>query len=83
MKYIEQEMTLNKGDKLFLYTDGLPEATNGDNQMFKIERTILTLNKCKEQSPEEILSSMSKAVNKFVGDAPQFDDLTMMCIEIK
>ena len=83
MKYVEQEMTLNKGDKLFLYTDGLPEATNADNQMFKIERVIKTLNKCKEKSPEEILSSMSKEVNKFVGDAPQFDDLTMMCIEIK
>ena len=83
MKYVEQEMTLNKGDKLFLYTDGLPEATNADNQMFKIERAIKTLNKCKEKSPEEILSSMSKEVNKFVGDAPQFDDLTMMCIEIK
>lgn len=83
MKYVEQEMTLNKGDKLFLYTDGLPEAMNADNQMFKIERAIKTLNKCKEKSPEEILSSMSKEVNKFVGDAPQFDDLTMMCIEIK
>ena len=81
--YTDYELHLNKGDKLFLYTDGVPEATDGDGKMYTVNRMIGALNKYKDQSPQEILSGVHKSVGEFVGDAPQFDDLTMLCIEIK
>ena len=83
MRYKDYEIQLNKGDKLFLYTDGLPEATDKDEQMFTIDRVTETLNRYKDNSPKEILDGITKAVNEFVGDAPQFDDLTMLCLELK
>ena len=82
-KYRDFEIQLNKGDKLFLYTDGVPEATDKNNKMFTIKNTLQALNKYKEKSPEEILEGVKSSVNDFVGDAPQFDDLTVLCIELK
>ncbi len=83
VKYRETQFTLNKGDKLFIYTDGLPEATDKDNKMFTIDGMIETLNACKEQSPGQIIESVKESVDRFVGEAPQFDDLTMLCLEMK
>ena len=83
MNYTDFEIQLNKGDKLFLYTDGVPEATDKDNKMFSIDGMIDSLNQNKEKTPEKILSGVKSSVDAFVGDAPQFDDLTMMCIEYK
>ena len=83
VKYKDYELTLNKGDKLFLYTDGLPEATNSSEEMFSAERMIASLNEHRDGSPKEILEGVRRDVDRFVGDAPQFDDLTMLCIEIK
>ncbi len=83
VKYKDFEIQLNKGDKLFLYTDGVPEATDKDNNMFTIERMLEALNKNKNGNPKGILNSINESVNAFVGDAPQFDDLTMMCLELK
>jgi sigma-B regulation protein RsbU (phosphoserine phosphatase) len=82
-KYSDVEIKLNKGDKLFLYTDGVPEATNADKKMFTFDRMLKSLNDNKEKSPQEILESVYSDVNDFVGDAPQFDDLTMLCFEYK
>ncbi len=82
LKYKNFEFQLGEGDKLFLYTDGVPEATDKDNRMFTIERTVNTLNENKEMPPHEILDAVKESVNKFVGDAPQFDDLTMLCIQM-
>ncbi len=81
--YHDYEMQLNKGDKLFLYTDGLPEATNSDEKMYTTDRMIETLNLHKNESPKQIIEGLQKSVGEFVGNAPQFDDLTMLCIEIK
>ena len=81
--YHDYEFSLEKGDKLFIYTDGLPEATNKDNKMFTTAKMVDALNKCKDGSPKEILEAVQKSVDEFVGEAPQFDDLTMFCIEIK
>lgn len=81
--YKDFEFRLNSGDKLFLYTDGVHEATNEQDQMFRISRMIDSLNAYKDQSPTEILKGVHKSVNEFVGNAPQFDDLTMLCIEMK
>jgi sigma-B regulation protein RsbU (phosphoserine phosphatase) len=82
MKYKEYEIQLNKGDTLFLYTDGLVEATNSDEEMFGAGRALRHLNEKKDASPEEILVHMDEAVKSFVGDAEQFDDLTMLAIKL-
>ena len=83
MKYQNHEIRLNKGDKIFLYTDGLPEATDKNEQMYTLDRMLDALNLLKDKSPREILEGMQKSVSDFVGEAPQFDDLTMLCLEIK
>ena len=81
--YRNLELTLTPRDKFFIYTDGVPEATNGEGKMFRIERALEALDKVKEGSPEEVLKFMKKSVDEFVGVAVQFDDLTMLCIEYK
>ncbi|MBR3183250.1 MAG: serine/threonine-protein phosphatase [Firmicutes bacterium] len=81
--YTDYELQLEPGDKLFLYTDGLPEATNGDNEMLGIDGMLDALNENCESHPEVILNGVKNAVDGFVKEAEQFDDLTMMCIEYK
>ena len=81
--YKDFEIQLNHGDKIFLYTDGVPEATDKNNNMFGLDNMVVALNKYKENSPEKILEGVNASVEEFVGDAPQFDDLTMLCIELK
>ena len=83
MHYRDFEISLEPGDKLFLYTDGVPEATDRDNNMFGNDRMMDALNAYKDKTPEEILAGVHRCVNEFVGDMPQFDDLTMLCVELK
>lgn len=81
IKYHEYTMRLEKGSKLFIYTDGVPEATNADEELFGIDRTLDALNEVGDESPQVILDNIKKRVDEFVGNAPQFDDLTMLCLE--
>ena len=83
MKYKEYQIQMNPGAKLFVYTDGVAEATDAHNELFGMSRTLDALNRAADKSPEEILQAVNSAVESFVGDAEQFDDLTMMCIEFK
>lgn len=83
VKYTDYEVELEPGSKLFVYTDGLPEASDSDDNMFGTDRLIDVLNEKKDDSPEEILADMKKAVDEFVKDAEQFDDLTMLCLEYR
>ena len=83
MKFKEYELCLSPGDKLFVYTDGVPEAHDPDGNMFKVERMIDALNEDPYASPEQILGTVRGAVSKFVRDAEQFDDLTMLCLEYR
>ncbi len=83
MKYKEYELQLNPGDKLFVYTDGVPEATSADNELFGTERMINALNTDPNASCEQVLLNVRSAVDGFVKEAEQFDDLTMMCLEYK
>ena len=83
MKYREYQVQMNPGAKLFVYTDGVAEATNAQNELFGMSRTVDALNRAADKSPEEILQAVNSAVEAFVGDAEQFDDLTMMCIEFR
>ena len=83
MEYSEYELKLEKGSRLFLYTDGLPEASNKDNAMFGEERILEALNKDKDADPEQQIQNVRKAVDDFVGEVEQFDDLTMLAFEYK
>ena len=83
MRYKEYELQLLPGDKLFLYTDGVPEATDAENRMFGTERMLAALNEAPEAAPETILKNVRSAVDGFVKDAEQFDDMTMLCIEYR
>ena len=82
-RYNDYELHIDPGDKLFVYTDGVPEATASDNEMFGIDRMISTLNKDVGASPEQILDNIRDSVRDFVKGAEQFDDLTMLCFEYK
>ncbi|MDE7161458.1 MAG: serine/threonine-protein phosphatase [Anaeroplasmataceae bacterium] len=83
MTYQSGKVVLECGDKLFQYTDGVPEATNQNNELFGMERLEMALNKEQGQSPIQIIESVQEEVDIFVEDAPQFDDITMLCLEFK
>ena len=72
------DKALDPGDNLFVYTDGVPEATDAHNELFGTERMLEALNEDPKAKPEELLYSVQKNIDAFVGDAPQFDDITMM-----
>jgi len=82
IQYKEYEIKLEKGSKVFLYTDGVPEANSGTAQ-FTRERMVETINKYYKNSPEEIVKSMKQDIDLFVGTHTQFDDITMLCAEYK
>lgn len=79
IKYKEYNLQLSHGDKLFLYTDGVPEATNSKNKMFGTDRMINSLNRDPDASPEDILKNVRDDISDFVKDGVQFDDMTMLC----
>ena len=79
----EYELKLTKGAKLFLYTDGVPEATNASGELFGTERMLEALNSNPNAEPEQILKNVRAYVDGFVKDAEQFDDLTMLCVEYR
>ncbi len=83
LKYKAGSMQLEPGDKIFQYTDGVTEATDKDNQLFGMERLEETLAKYADKTPEEILSGVKAGIDEFVGEAPQFDDITMLCVEYR
>ena len=76
-------LTLNKGDLIYLYTDGVTEATDSASQLFGMERLEASLNKVKDKEVTEILKSVKADIDEFVNVAPQFDDITMLCLEYK
>ena len=81
MKYTEYELRLSKGDTIFLYTDGVTEATNANNELFGNDRLVSALNIKSDCSPTELLGRVKSEIDRFVGDAPQFDDITMMAVK--
>ena len=78
--YKDYQIKLEPGDKLFLYTDGVPEATNKDLKMFGMDRMLDVLNDNRSASSTEILVKMKEALDGFANGADQFDDITMLCI---
>ena len=83
IEYTNYDIQLGRGDKLFVYTDGVPEATDMFDKLYTTGRMLEALNKYRDGSPQEILEGINKSVKEFVGDRPQFDDLTMLGFELK
>ena len=81
LKFRDHEFELNPGDSLFVYTDGVPEATNSDNELFGTERMLEALNKDPYASCESVLKNVSEGIDEFVAGAEQFDDITMLCFK--
>ncbi len=79
-RYREYELKLEPGARLFLYTDGVAEATDSTGALFGTDRMLEALRSAENGTPEEILGAVDRAVSRFVGEAPQFDDLTMLCV---
>ena len=82
MRYRDYELEFGRGDKIFVYTDGVPEATNANNELFGNDRMVEALN-IREANPKEVLAMVRESVDAFVGAAEQFDDLTMVCLEYR
>ena len=78
VRFKEHEFEMHPGDTLFVYTDGVPEATNASNELFGTDRMLEALNREPDAAPEKILSNVRESVDAFVGEAPQFDDITML-----
>ncbi|MDR0320320.1 MAG: SpoIIE family protein phosphatase [Treponema sp.] len=81
-EFTEEEMLLEEGDTIYLYTDGVTEAMNQDKKLFGEERLLDTLNKCASSSPKDILSAVKHGVENFADGAEQADDITMLALTI-
>ncbi len=80
--YREYTMKLDRNSTLFLYTDGLAEASNEKQEFFGTGRILHELNQTPEADPKTLLLNMKASVDSFSGEAPQFDDLTMLAIKL-
>ena len=78
LKFRENEFVLNPGDSLFVYTDGVTEATNSEDMLFKTTRLLDALNLEADADARKMCENVAEEINKFVGDASQFDDITML-----
>ena len=83
IRYREGELVLAPGDRLFLYTDGVPEATNSDNKLYGEDRLLSFMNNNAGVSATSLLPALKSNIDEFVGDAPQFDDITMLMLDYK
>ena len=78
MKYREYELQMNPGDRLFVYTDGVPEAINGSMEQYGTERMVRALDAAGDSALPEVLSAVQADLAAFVGGEDQFDDITML-----
>ena len=83
VNYRDYEMRMEPGSRIFVYTDGVPDASNAAGERYGTNRLEAALNRIADGSPEEILHSIRKDVDAFVNGAKQFDDLTMLCLMYK
>lgn len=83
IKYRQNEITIAPGDRLFLYTDGVTEATNSSIELYGEERLSAFMNSHSGENAEEILHDLKADIYAFQGEAPQFDDITMLMLDYK
>ena len=76
-----EDFALHSGDVLFVYTDGVMEATGENREMFGEERLIAALNEVRDRSPKEIIEHVKKRLDEFSAGSEQFDDITMLCLK--
>lgn len=82
-RYQEYELEIGVGDTLFVYTDGVAEATDAANTLYGTDRMLTALNRNGDLDPEELLHQIKTDIDRFVGLAPQFDDITMLSLKRK
>ena len=80
IKYRKNELQLTPGDKLYLYTDGVTEATDNNTELYGEQRLLDFVNSIEKIEPESLCRLIKEDVDKFVGTAPQFDDITMLAM---
>lgn len=80
MQYQEYEIWMHKGDSIYVYSDGAPDAVNAEEEQFERERLLASLNRIPGASPSELLGQVKEDIDRFVGEAAQFDDITMLCM---
>ena len=83
VRYRANELTLNPGDRLFLYTDGVTEATNTENKLYGEDRLLAFMNQNSAVEATELLPALKENIDEFVGEAPQFDDITMLMFDYR
>ena len=83
VRYRDYELKLHPGGKIFVYTDGVPEANDPEGEFYGMKRLEEALNRLAKETPENILAGIRKDVDSFMAGARQFDDLTMLCLEYK
>lgn len=83
IRYKADKIKLQEGDKIFLYTDGVTEATDAHNQLYSNERLQSILAKNSLAQPEVLLHTVKNDIDRFVKEASQFDDITMLCLEYR
>ena len=81
IRYRAGELTMQPGDRIFLYTDGVTEATNAANQLYGEERLQNFMNQNIALEATEMLPALKANIDEFVGEAPQFDDITMLLFD--
>ena len=82
-RYRQSELVLEPGDRIFLYTDGVTEATDSAQQLYGEDSLAELLNRCQKDTAAEMLRDLKDDIDRFVGDAPQFDDITMLMLDFK
>ena len=82
-RYTNYELQLAPGDTVFVYTDGLTEASDEQQQFYGTDRLLDALNLPGRDDPNEILAGVKQDIKRFVGQAEQADDLTMLCIHYR
>nr|WP_300865176.1 PP2C family protein-serine/threonine phosphatase [uncultured Acetatifactor sp.] len=80
MQYQEYEIWMHKGDSIYVYSDGAPDAVNAEEEQFERERLLASLNRVPGAAPIELLGQVKGDIDRFVGEAAQFDDITMLCM---
>ena len=81
IKYRDYTFTLKPSEKLYIYTDGVTEATDNDNNLWGVDNMLSTLNSVKGESAEEILQKITDSIDEYTRGVAQFDDITQLCIE--
>lgn len=81
MPYESHEITLNKGDTIFLYTDGVTDANDADENFYGEERLKKAINKYKNEDPMNIINEINSDIDRFCENQEQYDDMTMLVVK--